>query len=116
MAGVLISESARVARIGGAGVIAGVALVVVGRAVGSTIGFACVVVGIVVVVAAGGVAVAQTIERLIDRRHRRALLAFSQHDRAEGRTRVLQRCDICARPKVDLGGVWVCAVCDHPKR
>jgi hypothetical protein len=116
MAGVLISESARVARIGGSGMIAGFVLVAVGRAVGSTIGFACVIVGIVVVVVAAGVVVAQTIERLMDGRQRRAMVAFSHRDGAEGGTRVLRRCDICARPKVDLGGVWVCAVCDHPKR
>ncbi len=116
MAGVFISESARVARIGGLGLAAGVALVVIGRLIGSTVGFVVTVVGVLVVVATAGLVVAETLERLIDRRHRRDLIAFSAPDRKVGRTRVVQRCDLCARPKVELGGVWVCAVCDNPRR
>jgi hypothetical protein len=112
VAGVFISESARVARIGGLGIAAGVALIVIGRLLGSTAGFAVTVVGVLVVVATAGLAVAETFERLIDRRHRRDLIAFSAPDQTVGRTRVVQRCDLCARPKVLLGGVWVCAVCD----
>ena len=110
----MVSESARVLRVGliGGAAASGVWLlsVVVGGLPAFLLGVVAIGLGAVTI----ALIINQTVDRTTDYRHRRRLIhRFSPTAMSEAAG--IRRCDLCNRIQMQASDVWLCPHCDNPK-
>ena len=110
-AGIFLSESVRVGRTLGAGVLLAGAMWLLGVRIGAIPGAALIVASVIVFAVGVGVAAALGVESLVDRRHRRRAISILRPGEAMP-SFSLRRCSLCDRPQLHLESVWMCPTCD----